>query len=63
MQVTEHPKDVDFSGPEVNNDDEVFSAGGGQLAFADYDDDGEVADVGGEEEAAILAESFAETNP
>ena len=21
MQVTEHPKDVDFSGPEVNNDD------------------------------------------
>lgn len=48
MQVTEHPKDVDFSGPEVNNDDEVFFAGGGQLTFAD-DDDGVVADVGGQE--------------
>ena len=49
MQVTEHPKDIDFSGPEVNKDDEVFFDGGGQITFADDGEDGVVADVGGEE--------------
>ena len=46
MQVSEHPKDVGFSGPEVNNDDDVLFAGGKQLTFTDIDDDRVEADVG-----------------
>ena len=46
MQVTEHPRVVDLSGPNVD----LFNAnGGGQLTFADYDDDEVEADVGGGE--------------
>ena len=45
LQVTEVPKDVDFTGPDLNGEDILTRDGGIQLAFLDDDN---VSEGGGE---------------
>ena len=46
--MTEFPKDVDYSGPDVNTDDDILTDGSGGIQLVFSDDDNEVGGVGEE---------------